>query len=65
MPNTRHRLPHASFKVAELIELGQIDEAQQCCDDNVAFYDEKADEQRELFREAEARRRGMTTLLGS
>jgi len=59
MDNTKHRPPHAAFKIRELIKLNRCDEAQRYTDENVAFYDAKIGEQQDLFLEAQVRKMGL------
>lgn len=57
--NTKHRPPHATFKIRELIKIGKHEEAQKCTDENVVFYDAKIGEQQDLFLEAQCAKMGL------
>ena len=57
--NTKHRPPHATFKIRELIKIGKYAEAQKCTDENVDFYDAKIGEQQDLFLEAQVAKMGL------
>lgn len=62
MSNTRHRPPHATFKIKELIELCMFDEAQSCTDENEVFYNDKIRDQEELFLDAQRKKMGVRTM---
>ena len=55
----KHRPPHATFKIKELIAVGKHTEAQRCTDENVAWYDFKIGEQQDLFLEAQCSKMGL------
>lgn len=57
--NTKHRPPHAEFKIKELIKIGNHDEAQACTDENVEFYRDKIGDQQALFLEAQCGKMGV------
>lgn len=57
--NTKHRPPHAVFKIKELIKIGHHDEAQRYTDENVTFYRDKISEQQDLFLEAQCGKMGV------
>jgi hypothetical protein len=59
MGNTIHRPPHATFKIKEMIEVGEYDEAQKCTDENEEFFQAKITEQGDLFIEAQKRKMGV------
>ncbi len=60
MPNnTKHKPPHAAYKIIEMIKLGKHAEAQRCTDENVDFYDEKIREQQDLFVLAQCKKMGL------
>ena len=56
---SKHRPPHATFKIIEMIKLNKHDEAQRCTDENVAFYDQKIAEQQDLYILAQCRKMGL------
>lgn len=56
---TKHRPPHAVFKIEELINMGKAAEAQACTDENVDFYRTKIEEQQDLFLKAQCAKMGL------
>lgn len=59
MGNTIHRPPHATFKIKEMIEVGEYDQAQKCTDENQVFFEKKIEEQGDLFLDAQKRKMGV------
>ena len=57
--NSKHRPPHAAYKIGEMIKLGMNAEAQRYCDENVEFYREKIEEQHNLYLEAQCAKMGV------
>ena len=57
---TKTRPPHAPYKIKEMIKLGEIYEAQKCCDENVSFYRDKITDMQELYVEAQCAQMGVT-----
>jgi len=56
---TKHRPPHGTFKIEEMIKLGQFDDAQRCTDENVEFYRDKIGDQQSLYLKAQCGKLGV------
>jgi hypothetical protein len=51
----KQRPPHSTYIIEELIEAGMFPEAMKMCDENEDFYNEKAEEMRDLFIKAKGK----------
>mgnify|MGYP001004832402 CR=1 FL=1 len=56
--NASDRAPHSKYFITECIKAGKYQEAQNACDQNDLFYQDKAAEMRRLFIDAEKAKRG-------
>jgi hypothetical protein len=51
--------PNSNYIIGELIKMKRFDDAQEKCDENVAFFDKKIEEQQALFVKAQCAKMGL------